>query len=326
MSNEGREVRPLRWTIPGRPMGAHMSIAGGHERAIQRGAAIGCTAIQVFTKSSNQWAAKPLTEEGARRFREEIARTGMGPVVAHDSYLINLCSPDDALWRRSIDACVVELDRCARLGIRWLVAHPGGHMGRGEEYGIGRMADAIDAIHERCPAESSSLALETTAGQGTVIGYRFEQLSRIIRKTAAPGRIGVCLDTCHVFAAGYDIRDGAGYEETVRTFDGEIGLSRLVAVHVNDSKKDLGCRVDRHEHIGHGHLGLEAFGHLMNDPRLLEIPLILETPKGEDCREDVENLTVLLGLVGPRGHARPGRAADRTGRRTEAGRRRGTRA
>ena len=300
MQGEG-SVRPVEWTIPRRPMGAHMSIAGGHDQAIQRGNAVGCSAIQVFTKSSNQWAAKPLTDEGVRRFREEWARSGIEPVVAHDSYLINLCSPDDALWKKSIDACVQELERCALLGIRWLIAHPGGHKGRGEEYGIERMAEAIDAIHGRVPAEDASLALETTAGQGSIIGYRFEQLNAVIRRTADPERIGVCLDTCHVFAAGYDLRTPAGYEETLRRFDGEVGLWRLRAVHVNDSKKDLGCRVDRHEHIGRGYLGLEAFRHLMNDERLLQIPLLLETPKGEDGREDVENLSTLMALVGSRG-------------------------
>ncbi len=316
-------VRPIQWTIPRRPIGAHMSIAGGHDRAIQRGAAIGCSAIQMFTKSSNQWAAKPLTEEGVMRFKEEHARSGVGPVVAHDSYLINLCSPDDALWRRSIDACSEELERCARLGIPWLVAHPGGHMKRGEEYGIGRMAEAIDVIHSRVPASAASLALETTAGQGTILGYRFEQLADLIGRTAEPDRIGVCLDTCHVFAAGYDLRTRSGYEETFQRFDELIGLHRLKAIHVNDSKKDLGCRVDRHEQIGRGYLGLEAFRFLMNDPRLLEVPLLLETPKGEDCREDVENITTLMRLVenrarparADRGSARSGQSQARRGRR-----------
>jgi deoxyribonuclease-4 len=290
-------VRPVAWTIPRRPMGAHMSIAGGHDLAIERGDAVGCSAIQLFTKSHNQWAAKPLTDDAVRRFREARERSGIGSVVAHDSYLINLCSPDDALWRKSIDACSEELRRCALLGIPWLIAHPGGHMGRGEDYGVRRMAEAIDAIHARVPATTASLALETTAGQGTIIGYRFDQLARTIKRTSDPDRIGICLDTCHVFAAGYDIRSSRGYQETFRILDGELGLWRLAAVHVNDSKKDLGCRVDRHEHIGKGFLGLEAFRWLMKDRRLLEVPLVLETPKGEDCREDVENLSTLMGLV-----------------------------
>ena len=281
-----------------------MSIAGGIELAPGRGASIGCTAMQIFTKSNNQWAAKPLSDEAARRFREEITSSGITHVVAHDSYLINLCSPDDALWRRSIDACAEELERCARLGVPWLIAHPGGHMGQGESYGVRRMASAIDLIHARVPAEASSLALETTAGQGTILGYRFEQLAAVIEATKEPDRIGVCLDTCHVFAAGYDIRTGAGYESMMDQFESIIGLDRLTAIHVNDSKKDLGSRVDRHEHIGKGFLGLEAFRLLMNDPRLIDRPLILETPKDAACREDVVNLTALLKLVSGGGSGR----------------------
>ena len=292
-----RPVEPLRWTIPRRPLGAHMSIAGGVERALERATSIDCTAVQLFTKNSNQWAAKPLSEESVRLFRGALAAGGITHVVAHDSYLINLCSPDDTLWRRSIDACAGELERCARLGVPWLIAHPGGHMGRGEEYGIARMAEAIDLVHDRVPAAAASLALETTAGQGTILGHRFEQIAAVIEQAASPERIGVCLDTCHVFAAGYDIRTPSGYEETMRRFGDLIGFDRLKAIHVNDSKKELGCRVDRHEHIGRGYLGLGAFRLLMNDPRLLECPLVLETPKGPECREDVENLTTLMELV-----------------------------
>jgi len=294
---KGNPVVPLRWTVPRRPLGAHMSIAGGVELALQRAASIGCTAVQLFTKNSNQWAARPLSEDTVRLFHQALDGGGITHVVAHDSYLINLCSPDDALWERSIDACSEELDRCARLRIPWLIAHPGGHMGRGEEYGIARMAEAIDRIHARVPAADASLALETTAGQGTILGHRFEQLAAVIERSTSSDRLGVCLDTCHVFAAGYEIRTASGYEETMQRFGDLIGFHRLKAIHVNDSKKDLGCRVDRHEHIGRGYLGLEAFRHLMNDPRLLECPLILETPKGPECREDVENLTALLALV-----------------------------
>ena len=300
VSDDG-PVRPVNWTIPKRPMGAHMSIAGGVDRAVERGAAVGCTALQIFTKSSNQWAARELPDEEVERFRTALRHNGIDRVVAHDSYLINLCSPDDALWRRSIEACALELERCVRLGIPWLVAHPGGHMGRGETYGVARMAEAIDAIHARVPAEGASLALETTAGQGTVIGHRFEQIASIIEATAEPDRLGVCLDTCHVFAAGYDLRSPGAYAETLRRFEDTLGLARLKAIHVNDSKKDLGSRVDRHEHIGRGFLGPESFRNLMNDPRLTGVPLLLETPKGEDCGEDVENLTTLMGLVRGRG-------------------------
>jgi len=299
-----------------------MSIAGGVELALQRGASIDCTAVQLFTKSSNQWAAKPLSDESVRLFHQALDAGRITHVVAHDSYLINLCSPDDALWHRSIDACAEELARCAVLRIPWLIAHPGGHMGRGEDYGIARMAEAIDLVHEKVAVADASLALETTAGQGTILGHRLEQIAAVIRKCNSGDRLGVCLDTCHIFAAGYDIRTASGYEDTMQCFGDLIGFDRLKAIHVNDSKKDLGCRVDRHEHIGRGFLGIEAFRHLMNDAKLLECPLILETPKGPECREDVENLTTLLGLVAGRPPADQGRtrSGGQRPRRRESGR------
>lgn len=288
----------VTWAISRRPLGAHMSIAGGVDLAIERGASIGCTAIQVFTKSNNQWAARPLSDEEVVRFRTERARRDIHPVVAHDSYLINLCSPDDVLYEKSMQACLLELQRCDRLGIETLVVHPGGHMGQGEDFGMRRLAGAIDQIHGRVPHGGASIALETMAGQGTVIGHRFEQIAGVIARTRDPDRVGVCFDTCHVFAAGYDLRTQAAYDETLRRFDAEIGLARLRAVHVNDSKKEFGSRVDRHEHIGKGYLGLEAFRLLMNDPRLETVPLLLETPKDEKTlKEDVENLNTLMRLV-----------------------------
>lgn len=306
-------MKQVSWHIPRRPLGAHMSIAGGVDLAIARGVSIGCAAIQLFTKSNTQWAARPLPEEEVQRFRAERARHGNLPVVAHDSYLINLCSPDDLLYEKSVDACLLELERCARLGIETLVVHPGGHMGQGEDFAMRRLAGAIDRIHDRVPESGASIALETMAGQGTIIGHRFEQIAGIIALTRNPDRVGVCLDTCHVFAAGYDLRTPAAYAETVRAFAGTIGFERLRAVHVNDSKRDLGSRVDRHEHIGKGFLGLQAFRLLMNDPRFLEVPLLLETPKDEKTlREDVDNLDRLIGLVASRPWRRPSRenAAD----------------
>ena len=290
-------IRPLRWTIPRRPLGAHMSIAGGFEKAVERGQALGCTAIQLFTKNNNQWAARPIAADEARRFRDVLSASGLSHVVAHDSYLINLCTPDDALWRKSVDALVHELERCALLGVPWLVIHPGAHTGAGEQAAIRRMAEAIDAVHARVPADRASLAIETAAGQGTTIGHRFEQIAAVLARTRDPGRVGLCLDTCHVFAAGYDLRTQRGYAEAMRRLDGEIGIERLVAVHVNDSKRDCGSRVDRHEHIGRGYLGLDAFRWLMNDERLRGLPLLLETPKDEHGRDDVRNLTALLRLV-----------------------------
>jgi len=309
--------RPLKWTIPRRPLGAHMSIAGGMERAVERGASVGVTALQVFTKSSNQWAGRPFEPGEPERFREAVARAGITHVVAHDSYLINLASPDDALWRKSIDACAEELARCVALGIPWLVTHPGAHMGAGESAGIRRMAEAIDAVHARVPGREASIALETTAGQGTILGHTFEQIAAIIAATGSGARLGVCLDTCHVFAAGYDLRTPETYAETFRAFEAAIGFRRLVAVHVNDSKKGLGCRVDRHEHLGKGHLGLEAFASLVRDPRLVAVPLILETPKDETLADDVVNLGTLMRLAAG--------AASSTRKRPAAGARRSAR-
>jgi deoxyribonuclease-4 len=274
-----------------------MSIAGGLEKAVERGVALGCTAIQLFTKSNNQWAARPIGDDEARRFKDALGASGLSHVVAHDSYLINLCSPDETLWRKSVEALTHELERCALLGVPWLVIHPGAHMGAGEGPAIRRMAEAIDAVHARVPAGEASLAIETAAGQGTTIGHRFEQIAAILARTRHPERVGLCLDTCHVFAAGYDLRTRRGYGEAMRRLDGEVGLERLVAVHVNDSKRDCGSRVDRHEHIGRGYLGLDAFRWLMNDERLRGLPLVLETPKDEACREDVRNLKALLDLV-----------------------------
>jgi len=293
-------VAPLRWTIPKRPLGAHMSIAGGLDRAVERGASIGCSALQIFTKSASQWAARPLPDDEVERFQEGLRRSGMTHVVAHDSYLINLCSPNDALWERSIRACTEELLRCARLGIPWLVTHPGGHMGEGEAFAIRRMAQAIDAVHARVPSASASIAIETAAGQGTIIGHTFEQIAAVIARARDPDRVGVCFDTCHVFAAGYDVRTRRGYADTMRRFDAVLGRHRLVAVHVNDSKREQGSRVDRHEHIGRGHLGLPAFRLLMHDERLAGLPLVLETPKDDALREDVMNLTTLMRLAGGR--------------------------
>lgn len=288
---------PLNWTIPRRPLGAHLSIAGGMERAVERGLSVGVTALQVFTKSSNQWAARPFEDGEPERFRAAVRAAGITHVVAHDSYLINLASPDDVLWRKSTEACGDELLRCVALGIPWLVTHPGAHMGQGEAFGIRRMAEAIEAIHARVPGGEASIALETTAGQGTILGHTFEQIAAIIAATRGGERLGVCLDTCHVFAAGYDLRTPAAYAETFRRFDDTIGRARLVAVHVNDSKKGLGYRVDRHEHLGKGHLGFDAFASLMRDERLREVPLVLETPKDETLEDDVVNLTALLRVA-----------------------------
>jgi deoxyribonuclease-4 len=274
-----------------------MSIAGGVDKAIERGQRIGCQTMQIFTKNANQWKARPLPADVIARFKAGLAESGIGPVAAHDSYLINLGTPDDVLWRKSVDALTEELERCEQLDIPGLVLHPGAHLGSGAEAGVRRVAQALDEAGRRLPGYRAQPWLETTAGQGSVLGSRFEELQAIIGAVREPERVGVCLDTAHVFAAGYELRTPDGYAATWESFGRLLGLDRLRCVHVNDSKKGLGSRVDRHEHIGRGALGLEAFRLLVNDVNLRGRPMILETPKGEDMAEDVENLRILRGLV-----------------------------
>jgi deoxyribonuclease-4 len=221
---------------------------------------------------------------------------GMRPVVGHASYLLNLCSPRDDLWRKSIDTLGIELERCEALGVPWLVLHPGAHVGTGEEAGLVRMARALGEVHAATPGFQTRLLLETTAGQGTKLGYRFEHLAWLLEQTPEGERLGICLDTCHVFAAGYELRTPEGYAATMGAFDRVVGLERLEALHLNDSKGELGSRKDRHEHIGKGYIGLEGFHHVLNDPRLAGLPGILETPKSDDLHEDRENLAVLRSL------------------------------
>lgn len=278
-------------------LGAHISIAGGIDKSVPTAHDVGCEVLQVFVKSSNQWRAAPFRDGETRRFRDNLTATGLGPVVAHDSYLINMCSPDEALWARSRDAFLVELDRCEALGIGFLVTHPGAHIGSGEAAGLDRLVRALDEVHAARPRQEVMVLLETTAGQGSSLGHRFEQLAAVRRRVAQPRRVGVCLDTCHVFAAGYDLRTPAAYRETLQRFDETVGLDALRAIHLNDSKRELGSRVDRHEAIGAGRLGLRAFDLLLNDPRLKEVPMILETPKGKDYAEDRVNLARLRSLL-----------------------------
>jgi deoxyribonuclease-4 len=277
--------------------GAHMSISGGLHRAFGHGERIGCDTIQIFSKNQQQWRAKPLTETDIAQFQAEQARTGLGPVVVHDSYLINLASPDDALFEKSVAAFGEELDRCAALGIPYLVMHPGAHMGAGEEAGLQREADAINRVLDAGTGGQTVVLLETTAGQGTALGWRFEHLARLIERTHHQERLGVCVDTCHILAAGYDIRTSDTYAATFAEFDRVVGLERIKVFHLNDSQKALGSRVDRHTHIGDGFVGLAAFRLLVNDPRFAELPMILETPKGDDLAEDIENLARLRALM-----------------------------
>jgi deoxyribonuclease-4 len=275
--------------------GAHMSIAGGYHLALEAGKAHDCRAVQLFTKNSNQWRAKELTDGDVSFFQRTLKTTRIRHLLAHDSYLINLASPDDQLYRRSLDAFTIEVERAERLGLAYLVTHPGAHVGLGEDAGLRRVAGAIDEVHRRCPGYRVQILLETTAGQGSTLGHRFEHLAFLLSAVREPARLGVCLDTCHVFAAGYPLFPADAYRETFRTFDALIGLPKLRAFHLNDSLKAFGSRIDRHAHIGHGCLGLEAFRLLVNDRRFRDRPMILETPKENEM--DSVNLSTLRGLV-----------------------------
>lgn len=285
-----------------------MSIAGGLDRAPLRGRQVGCDTIQLFTKSNRQWRAKRLSDREVEAFKANLEATGIGPAVAHDCYLVNLAAPRTPLWKKSVAAFRVELERAERLGIPYLVTHPGSHAGAGEAEGIRRVAEALNVLRAALPRHGGvQILLETTAGQGTSLGYRFEQLAAILEQVEQADRVGICLDTCHVFAAGYDIRSAEGYRKTLAEFTACLGLTRLKAIHLNDSKADLGSRVDRHEHIGEGCLGLEAFRRILNDPRLRRVPMILETPKDDDCitadRRNLARLRRLLNGRGQRGSA-----------------------
>ncbi len=277
--------------------GAHMSIAGGFDKAVDRAVQAGCDAVQIFTKNNNQWRAKPIEDAQVAAFAARLADSGIGPVVAHDSYLINMASPDDELWNKSIDAFRIELERCEQLSVPFLVTHPGSFVKSTEEQGIQRIADALNRVHDELPGYQVLTLLETTAGQGSSIGHRFEQLAAIIEKVSAPERVGFCLDTCHVFAAGYEIRTEEGYAETINSFDSILGLDNLMAFHFNDSKRELGSHVDRHDHIGAGQIGLDGFRHFVNDTRFADRSALLETPKSDDLHEDVENLARLRDLI-----------------------------
>jgi deoxyribonuclease-4 len=299
-----------------------MSIEGGVHRAVERGADAGCDAVQLFTRPSHQWKARKLSGEEAARFRERQVACGVSPAVAHDCYLINLGSPDARLHARSAAAFGEEIDRCDQLGLPYLIAHPGAHKGAGEEAAFDRIAGAIDAAFRRRGGSRTRVLLETTAGMGTSVGHRFEHLRAILDRLEEPRRAGICVDTCHVYAAGYDIGTEKGYHAVMEELDRIVGLGRVGAFHLNDCKKGLGSRLDRHEHIGMGALGVTAFWCLLNDPRFEGVPMFLETPKGEDLAEDRANLAILRAQVGSRRPvARAGAAAGsprRPGRRRAA--------
>jgi len=277
--------------------GAHESIAGGVFNAVIRGRKATCDTIQIFNKSSNQWRAKELETDVVDEFFRRIEETGVTVSVSHTSYLINIASPDPALNKKSYLALKEEMERCEILKIPNLVFHPGSHVGSGEETGMDKIATNINKLFTDLPDGTVRLLLETTAGQGSNLGYSFEQLALMIDKVDDKSRVGVCLDTCHIFAAGYPITDPKDYKKTMKQFDDIIGLNNLYIIHANDSLREFGTRKDRHEHIGKGHIGLEAFRNFVNDKRLKNIPMILETPKDEELTEDIENLKVLRSLV-----------------------------
>jgi deoxyribonuclease IV len=281
------------------PLGAHQSIAGGTPRAVERGLQTGCRVLQIFVKNNSRWVGKEIDDEEAMRFRQATGAARFGHLAAHASYLINLASPAEALRRQSIEALADEMERCRRLGIGNLVLHPGSHGGEGEAAGVARVASALDRALELAGSGRVRILLETAAGQGFCLGYRFEHLRDILGAARYPRRLGVCLDTCHVHAAGYDLVTAAGYAATMDSFDRVLGLARLHAIHVNDSKKPRGSRVDRHEHIGKGKIGRRGFANLMIDPRLAAIPKFLETPKDDALDSDRRNLKVLRRLARP---------------------------
>jgi deoxyribonuclease-4 len=283
------EDRPL--------VGAHVSIAGGVSQSPARGRQIGCDCIQIFTKSSRQWASKPYSVEEIAGFKRERAENGIRMVVAHDSYLLNLGASDDKLRQRSVDGLIDELERCEALEVPFLIAHPGAHVGAGEEAGIATIARSIDQAHQSCSGFQTKIALEITAGQGSNLGYSFQQMGRIFDSVKKHERLRLCFDTEHAFAAGYDLRDSEGYERTFAELDRHVGLGRLVAFHLNDSLKPFNSRVDRHEHIGKGHLGEAPFRRLLHDPRFFGIPMCLETEPGDEMKDIAEDLVTLRRLL-----------------------------
>lgn len=300
-------------------LGSHTSIAGGLHRAVQRAHAVGCDCVQFFTgnprafpkaktsvrfgrfltKNNNQWRAKPILEAEAALFRSTLAELTIAHPIAHNSYLINLASPDDVLWRRSIEAFVIELQRAEQLRLDCVVTHPGAAVDSSEEQGLKRVVAALNEIHAQTRGVKVRILLETTAGQGSCLGHRFEHLATILSSVKRPQRLGVCVDTCHIFAAGYPLGTLRQYRDTIKKLAAIVGLDQVRAFHLNDSKRELGSRVDRHEHIGKGRLGLEPFRYLLNDERFQHVPMYLETPKGVvDGEElDVMNLRTLRGLV-----------------------------
>ena len=291
--------RKNRFAFPksaGDLIGAHISTKGGLHTVFERAAAINATAIAMFAKNSSQWKGKELTDEDVELFQQ--TRT-VGPILTHASYLINLATTNGEFYKKSLIAMADELDRAERLGAFAVVLHPGAHMGAGTQKGVDQIARSFDQIHAALPTHRVVTLLETSAGQGSCLGCTFEDLGRIISLVDDKKRLGICIDTCHVFAAGYDIRNAQGYERMIEEVEQHVGIENVGAFHLNDSKKELGSRVDRHEHIGKGLLGTDAFRLVLNDPRFARIPKLLETPKTIETESDRENITLLRSLLEP---------------------------
>jgi deoxyribonuclease-4 len=276
-----------------------MSIAGGYYKAAERAAELGMSSLQIFTKNNNQWRAKPLSDEDVRLFKQAVAANKLGIPCAHDSYLINVASPNDALWRKSLDALLVEMERAEALGLAGVVMHPGSYVDSSEADGTKRIIKALNEAIKRTKGFAVEFWLENTAGQGTNLGHRFEHLASLIGGVKHSSRLGVCIDTCHLFAAGYGLRTRKEYKATIDELDEVIGLDRVRAWHLNDSKKPQGSRVDRHEHIGEGQLGLDPFRFVLNDKRFAKLPMYLETKKEDRGGEpmDAVNLRTLKSLI-----------------------------
>lgn len=290
---------PARPAARAQRFGAHVSIAGGVDKAFAEAVRIGCDCAQIFVKNQKQWRGPPLTAEVVQAFHAEQRRTKIKPVFAHASYLINLAAPGDPAWTQSIAAMVDELQRCEALGLAGLVVHPGAHVGSGVDAGIARIIAGVDEITLRTSGFKTPILLEGTAGQGSAIGAPIEELGRLLRGVRDADRVGICLDTCHLFAAGYNLRDPEAYAAMIALLKREVTLKKIACLHTNDSKTPCGSRVDRHAHIGHGHIGEEGFRNVLLDPALAKIPRILETDKSfdETGREwDVVNLETLRRL------------------------------
>ncbi len=281
-------------------LGAHTSIAGGLDRAFFRGREAGCKVIQIFTRNANRWNSEPLSAGQIDAFHRAREETAIEAVAAHDSYLINLASPRRDLRERSFNALLEEIRRAEALAIPFLVMHPGSHRGAGEDTGLRWVSGALNRIYECRPSSRVRILLETTAGQGTSLGYCFEHLAEIMAQTDVRERLGVCVDTCHIFAAGYDFRAPKAYAELINRFDSTVGMDQLKLLHINDAKKGLGSRVDRHEHPGYGLIGKEALSFFLRDPNFKRLPFLIETPKGVDEKGldwDLKNLRTLRHLM-----------------------------